>query len=133
MSADNSDTVTRIHPVKSRGGEWVRIGDEEYKIPPLAFETLQELPERLEPLRAMAPGAAPNKAQMEAIVGLIHTAMRRNYPEITAEDVRGMLDLGNYQAIFSAVMRVAGLRKEAAKPDAPGETVAAVGAQSTQH
>lgn len=36
MSTDG-DTVKRVQPTGKRGGEWVTLGEEAYRIPPLGF------------------------------------------------------------------------------------------------
>ena len=73
----------------------------------------------------------PTEAQMNSIVGIVHLAIARNYPELSIAELRLMIDLGNYEEIFAKTMRVAGLVRKPGAP-APGESMAAAGTQSTQ-
>ena len=37
------DESKKVPPARNRGGEWVPIGDEFYRIPPLAFRHVQPI------------------------------------------------------------------------------------------
>lgn len=124
-----TDEVKRVEPQKNRGGEWVRLGDELYRIPPLAFRSVVELQDDVAGLREM--GARPSPEQMNVVARIVHSAMARNYPALTIEEVLDMLDLGNYQEVLSAVLRVAGFKKDSGAADGSGETVASAGTAST--
>lgn len=118
---------TRIEPKRSRGGEWVVFGDEEYRVPPLAFRALQELADEVAGLQAM--GAKPTVEQMTTIEKIVHSALSRNYPEMTLAEVSDMLDVGNYEKVLGAALSIAGFTR--AKEGSPGETGASTGAGST--
>ncbi|HEY6020565.1 MAG TPA: hypothetical protein VIY48_11950 [Candidatus Paceibacterota bacterium] len=100
------DQVTRIPPVNKRGGKWVRMGMEEYRIPPLGFGAIQELQSRLGALQGMT--AAPTPEQVKIVAEIVHMALQRNYPDIKAEQVAEMLDLGNFREVFGAVLSMSG-------------------------
>jgi hypothetical protein len=121
------DQIKRVEPEKNRGGEWVTLGDEQYKIPPLAFRDLRNLAEEVQGLKSM--GAVPTEAQMETVEKIIHAAFHRNYPSMKLEDVRDMLDVGNYELVLTAALSVSGFK--AAGDIAPGETAALIGTKST--
>ena len=113
------DAVVRVPVEKNRGGTWVRLGDEEYRIPALGFGAIQELQDDVAGLAKM--GARPTPKQMAAVGLIVHAAMRRNYPSMTLETVGDMLDLGNYQQVLAAVLAIAGFEKAGA---GPGEAAA---------
>ena len=110
--AENDDVIVRIQPVKNKGGVWVQMGMEEYRIPPLGFGAIQELQERLGSLRGMTD--MPTEDQMKTVAEIVQMAMKRNYPDITVEDVFDKLDLGNFRPVFEAVLSMNGYRS--AKP-----------------
>lgn len=112
--AENEDIVTRVPPVKNRGGVWVRLGMEEYRIPPLGFGAIQELQQRIDVLQGMT--GVPNKEQLGMITEVIQMAMQRNYPDITLDEVRDKLDMGNFSAVLDAVLNLSGYKR-----GAPGE------------
>ncbi len=122
--------VTRVPPERNRGGEWIEIGEEEYRIPPLGLLGVQEISGDLTSLQGMR--GVPTKEQMGIVVAVVHSAMKRNYPKLTVEEVGEMLDLENFNRIFGAVMRIAGfVRPTPGAKDASGETGASTGQPST--
>lgn len=123
----DDDAPQKVQPQGKRGGQWITIGTEQYRIPPLAFSAVQELQDEVIGLASM--GDRPTPDQMGTVAKIVQSAMARNYPAITTEEVNGMLDLGNYQAVLGAVLAVAGFTKEAA--DVSGEAKASTGAPST--
>lgn len=125
--SDNLDPApVQVPVVKNRGGQWVRFGDEMYRIPPLSFRSLQELAEEVEGLKDMV---RPTAAQMLTIERIVHAALVRNYPDMKLADVSDMMDVGNYEEVLSAALSIAGFTK--ARAAAPGEAMASTGANST--
>lgn len=113
---ENEEAINRIPPANDRGGVWVQIGMEEYRIPPLGFGAIRELEESLPLLNGMS--GFPTEQQMDVVAKIIHLAMKRNYPDMTQQQVFDCLDLGNYRAIFDAVMALSGY-----KAAGPGEPI----------
>lgn len=121
-----NEHVKRVEPERNRGGQWVSIGDEQYRIPPLAFRAVQELQDEVSALAQM--GARPTPDQMSTVTRIVHSAMSRNYPSITMELIDDMLDLGNYQDVLSAVLSIGGFKTAG---DGSGELPASIGAPPT--
>lgn len=121
-----AEQPTRVPPEKSRGGDWVQLGDELYRIPPLAFRDLQDLADEIESLKDI--DGRPSQAQMRTVVKIVLAALKRNYPSATMEQVDDMLDIGNYGVVLNAVLSIGGLRKVGGPP---GEVVASTGPGST--
>lgn len=109
---EDQDKVVRIPPTENRGGAWVQMGMEEYRIPPLGFGAIKELPDKLSALKGM--GAVPTGEQMDVVAEIVQMAMKRNYPDITVGEVFDKLDLGNFSIVFNAVLSMNGYRS--AKP-----------------
>lgn len=83
-------------------------------VPPIALGDLEQLEERLK---------APNVTTM---IDAVHAALRRNYPDMTREDVGRLVDTVTVQEAFGAAM--SGQKRAASS----GEALApSTGADST--
>lgn len=130
MHTDN-DEAPRVAPTGKRGGQWVHIGDAQYRVPPLGLLQIQDLEADVEVLKSMdTKGGLPSHAQMKAACNIVHAAISRNYPDMKATDVEGMLDLGNFWDVIKACLTISGFKpgKESA---GSGETAASTGTAST--
>ncbi len=132
MSIEDQDAPARREPERKRGGVWVTIGDEQFRIPPLSLLGLQELKDELVTARSIV-GITLTPEQHLAVARVVHCALARNYPSISLEEVREMLDLGNFRQVFDATLGIAGFRKPEAGSAATGEALASTGASSTAH
>ena len=103
-----------------KGGNWVTLGEVQYKVAPLNFKALRELGGTLGLLREMTPGEMPSTAHVTALVAVAHASLRRNYPSITEDEVADVLDFGNFSEALSSVLGVSGLRKKEEGQD-PGK------------
>ena len=119
---------SRIPPVRKRGGVWVEICEDEYRIAPLGLLDLQELQPKIDLIQTIV--GAPTAEQFSAMVDIVSTAMRRNY-DIERDAVAAMFDLSNFQRILYATLNVAGLERRETPPE--GETVASIGPASMPH
>lgn len=90
-------------------GVTVKLAGKDYVIPPLTFKALRKLQPKLAVINSM--GSVPTDEQMQAVVDLVHGAMVRNYPEMTANDVEELLDMKNTPTVIQALMGVSGLEK----------------------
>lgn len=85
-------------------GVSMKIGGRELVIPPLSLKQVQKLYPTIE---ALQKESDPLKS-MEAVSLVVHAALKRNYPEMTLDEVDDMLDLGNFKAVIETVMGVSG-------------------------
>lgn len=88
-------------------GEKIDIAGQEYVIPPLNFTGLEkylELNERLTQAPAM-------KEQLTIMAEMLVIALKRNYPDLTVEQAKDMLDLQNWPDICAAIANTSGLKK----------------------
>ena len=124
------EQVKRVAPTaaKCRGGQWVTLGDEAYRIPPLGFMAIQDLADEVQGLAQM--GARPTPAQMVTVAKIVHAAIKRNYPDMSVEELGEMLDIGNYQRVLGEVLQIAGFKQEGGS-GGPGEAPASTGTSST--
>lgn len=90
----------------------ILLGDRELVVPPLNFRSLQQLQERL---AKFSGGVDPESIGL--VVDATHEALRRNYPEITRDEVIDGLDLENMLPVMEAVMDVSGLKRKAVEAE----------------
>lgn len=88
-------------------GNIVNIGGKDYTVPPLSFKQLRRLLDKITLIGTIE--GVPSDEQMGAIVEVVHTALARNYPDLTPEQVEDMLDLGNSGKVVQSVMGASGL------------------------
>jgi hypothetical protein len=123
-----TDSLTRVEPEKNRGGQWIRFGSEEYRVPALAFGAIQDLQDRVGSMAGLPVGGKPTPEQMATVVDVVHAALKRNYPSMTREQLLDMLDLENYQEVLGAVLNISGFKRQ---EPAQGEAVASTGTAPT--
>lgn len=118
-------------------GVTITMGGREWVVPPLTLGQLRRLLPKVRQLSEI--GAQMGEAQIGVLVEIVAAALQRNYPEIAAEAVEGLLDLGNAAAVLNAVLTGSGLTPRAPPPgeaEAPGRvpgaaTMGTIGATST--
>ena len=87
----------------------ITIGGTEYIVPPLSFKQVKALQPEIEKLSKITAESATNSTEAtEVMIKIIHSALQRNYPELTVEALEDMLDLGNVRTIIQAVMGISG-------------------------
>ncbi len=102
-------------------GVAVTMGDREWTVPPLTLGQLRRLMPKVRQLSDI--GAQMGEPQIEVLVEIVAVALQRNYPDLTAETVENLLDLGNAGAVLSAVLTGSGLKPRTRSPgeaEAPG-------------
>lgn len=88
------------------------LAGNEYLVPALSLAAFRRLGPRLAALES----SGDRLAQMGVMGEALHAAMRRNYPELTLEQVEEMFDLRTIEAAFQAVLGQSGV-----VPHKPGE------------
>ena len=96
------------------------LGGVEYVIPPISLGALQQLQKSI---NTFTDGVI-DEASITTTINVLHASLKRNYPEMTAEQVADMVDVGNMFELFEVVMDVSGLkRKEIELAEQSGEAV----------
>ncbi|MBL4835737.1 MAG: hypothetical protein JKY26_17440 [Pseudomonas sp.] len=97
-------------------------------IPALSLGAMEQLLDRIN-------AAMTGNLSMEGITTVIdatHTALLRNYPDITRAEVADMIDLSNMADVLNAVMNASGMEPKTTDDDSAGEAEApSTGASST--
>lgn len=100
-------------------------GGRVYTVPPLSLGALERLQKRIEALQGVT---ALDPASVKTVIDAAHSALKRNYPDMTIDEVAELVDVGNMHDVVACVMDVAGVRRKAEaetknqRPQAPGET-----------
>lgn len=89
----------------------VELGGTVYIVPPLSLGALEQLQDAL----SAFTGDIRDPKQIGTIIEAAHSALRRNYPDITRAEVADLLGLENMMEIMSAVMDVSGLKRREAE------------------
>lgn len=106
-------TVVRVKGIP------VDIGGTILIVPPLSLGALEQLHEPLNRFTA----ESFNMANVVVVVDAAYAALKRNYPDLTRQEVADGIGLENMNDVLEAVMDVSGLKrkeKEAAGEVQPG-------------
>lgn len=91
-------------------GITLTLGDgKDYILPPLTLGALEDFQDRI---AAMSEGGL-DKETVATTIDVALASLKRNYPEMTREIVRDLIDLEVMAEVFEAVMDVSGLRRKA--------------------
>ena len=87
------------------------LGDgAEYVVAPLTLGALEDLQEKIE-----AVDGTMTAANISTIIDVTTASLKRNYPDMTREQVRDLVDVENMGDVFEACMDISGMKaKEAA-------------------
>jgi hypothetical protein len=96
-------TIARVKGIPLELGGVTRI------VPPLSLGALEQLQDGL----ANFTGDIREPQQITTLIAAAHSALRRNYPDVTREDVADWIDLENALQVMEAVMDVSGLKRKA--------------------
>lgn len=92
--------------VRFKGIEF-ELGGDIYVVPPIALGDLEVLQDRL----AKFEEFRLDSESARLIADVAHRALRRNYPDMTLEQVSELVDVGNATELLGAVMDVSGMRR----------------------
>jgi hypothetical protein len=88
-------------------GAKVRIGGKEWIIPALSLGQIRRLKEKISGLSNLS--SMMTDEQVNDVCEIVHTALKRNYPDLALAEVEDMVDLGNMRNVIQAVMGQSGL------------------------
>jgi hypothetical protein len=97
-------------------GVIIDLGGEDYVVPPLNLEQLEEHKGIIDKL-SDPEASIHDQRQIHAV--LAAAALSRNYPDMTVERAKHIIDLGNINALVHAMMGVSGFQP--AGESKPGE------------
>jgi hypothetical protein len=99
-------------------GTPVKVGKQVLQVPALNFKSLRLLKPKLDLLKGISTAASDlEEDQYNAIIHIVHTALRRNYPNMSIEELEDGLDMANLKLVINAVMANSGMQPSGeAKP-----------------
>ncbi len=95
-------------------GVKVTIGRRDFIVPPLNLKAVKRVGQ-LVPVMMAADGSVES---IDAAIEVIHLALKRNYPELTRDELEEELDLANLAPISMVIAEASGLVPKAE----PGQT-----------
>lgn len=95
----------------------IALDGRDFIVPPLCFFDIERLLPLMEKIESMTPIEA-----FGAMTAIIHAAFARNYPELTVDELKKMLDPTNIGEIVERVMEASGLKKKATPDEASPST-----------
>ena len=108
MNEKNAKPEQDVKPAKARlEGVEVELNGVTFVAPPLNFKALKRLLPNIQTLPAT--GALTTEADVMTAVDVVWSALARNYPEMTIDDVLDGLDMRNVQKILPAGLGQSGL------------------------
>jgi len=90
-------------------GKEIALGGQKYILPPLNAAAVKQYREQIS---SVFVGQLPD---IELVSTLAHAALKRNYPEITVEQVDNLVDYGNMLDVWENLMNLSGLAISAGK------------------
>ena len=104
----NGSSKSKYAPLPGKiPGVALNLGGHELIIAPLNVNQLQHFQE----LFAHPPKTENISEEFEASLPLIVAALQRNYPDLTPDDARGLIDIGNFREVVNAITSESGLKK----------------------
>ena len=74
-------------------GVTLTLGGRDFVVPPLSMKAMRELGPRWPEIKDI--GEVPTAPQIDLVMSVLHTALMRNYPDLTMEDLDELIDLAN--------------------------------------
>lgn len=88
-------------------------------IPSLSLGAMERLQERL----AGMSDDMFDPENISTVIDAVHAALRRNYPDMTRDEVGELVDLSNMQEVMACTMDMAGLKRKALEAEKGGGDV----------
>lgn len=84
-----------------------------YVLPPCSLATLRRHMPAIQKLGKLQANSELSMESLDTVISLAHEALKRNYPELTNDQVAEMIGLENLWEVFNGVMDVSGMLRKA--------------------
>jgi alkylhydroperoxidase/carboxymuconolactone decarboxylase family protein YurZ len=103
-------------------GVRINLGGRDFVVPPLTLGALRALQPQFKELANIGP--LPSGEQIDAAAEVIHRALRRNYPDVTLDEILELVDVRAFPDVLAAICGASGLTQREAgdPPQAPTGT-----------
>jgi hypothetical protein len=89
-------------------GVTMKLGGEDYVLPPLNMARVKKIIPLLEKLQTVKT----TMEEIDIVIEVIHLGLSRNYPDITKEDIAELIDLGNAKEVIEALLLASGFARK---------------------
>lgn len=100
-------------------GTVITLGERKYLLPPLNAEAMELHGEFIQKAIAKNLTDEDTVNGMSIVTELIHMALKRNYPDLDAAEVKRNMDFGNMQELMACLFKTSGFVETTGEP-APG-------------
>jgi hypothetical protein len=106
--------MTQSNSAPRFAGRVVTLGGTDYTVPPLNVGALKALAPQLEATANLT--GMPTLTQWDDVLDVFLAAFRRNYPDMTREQLEELVDMGNFLTLSNVVFGGSGLLKGEERP-----------------
>lgn len=96
-------------------GVTIVLGGLSLVVPPMSLGALEQMQDRLTSFAGEF-----DKASVSTAIDSLHLCLKRNYPEMSREEVADLIDVGNTNDIMLAVMDANGYRRKSQEAEQSG-------------
>ena len=98
--------------IENPRGTTIQIDGQPFVFAPLSLGAIEKL---LPALQSFQP------SDVGLVIDVAHKSLKRNYPDITRDDVADLIYMDQLEEVMGAVMAVSGLQSKEVKEDQQGE------------
>jgi hypothetical protein len=114
-------------PVPQHDGVPIMLGGVSYTLPPCSLATLKRHAKGIDAFAKMGSSFNFSEGAVDTLHAVVFEALRRNYPDITADFVAENLGLDQLMPTFQAAMDVSGLMRKPSAATGNGAATAGAG------
>jgi hypothetical protein len=90
-------------------GVKLTLGQQDYIVPALTIKQMRALAPDLAALKGIGGDPAPE--EIDSMLHIVQTAISRNYPDITVEQLEDVIDLNSLGIVMKAITGQSGLER----------------------
>ncbi len=110
-------------------GIWVDFGGgRRLLVPPLSLGSLELLQDRIDEMPTLQ---ITDRRAVATVIDATHAALRRNYPDVTRDEVGELIDIGNMAEVYGCVLDYSGFKRQASEAGNAPAVSAQIGAASS--
>jgi len=96
-------------------GTALNLGGVDFVAPPFNLDGVQEAMPMLSEARQRLAGKPPEEVLRYA-AGVIHISLRRNYPDLTLDELLQLIDMGNAMRVIDVICTASGIEFTKGEP-----------------
>ncbi len=88
-------------------GTTVKLGEQNYVLPPLSLKQVKSLKGDIE---GLSTENNLDEHSLDTVVKIVHAALSRNYPSLSVGQLEEWIDLGNVQTLVQIILGQSGFK-----------------------